>query len=72
MDINRASFIIVAHMLFFRLLSATRIWISKFDSFVVIKKFRCYVAKIEESEKAGIRWESNPGHLWLEPPVLCH
>ena len=25
---------------------------------------------IEESEKAGSRWESNAGHLWLEPPVL--
>ena len=28
--------------------------------------------KIEESEKAGSHRESNPGHLWLEPPVLCH
>ena len=36
-----------------------------------IKKFGCYVAKIEESEKAGSCQESNPGHLWLEPPVLC-
>ena len=25
-----------------------------------------------ESEKAGSRRESNPRHLWLEPPVLCH
>ena len=25
--------------------------------------FRCYEAKIEESEKAGSRRESNPGHL---------
>ena len=33
---------------------------------------RCYEVKIEESEKAGSRRESNPGHLWLEPPVLCH
>ena len=24
---------------------------------------RCYEAKIEESEKAGSCWESNPGHL---------
>ena len=31
----------------------------------------CYEAKVEESEKAGSRWESNPGRLWLEPPVLC-
>ena len=31
-----------------------------------------YEAKIEESEKAGSRQESNPGHLWLEPPVRCH
>ena len=30
---------------------------------------RCYEVKIEESEKAGSRWESNPGHLWLEPPL---
>ncbi len=30
-----------------------------------------YEAKVEESEKPGSRWESNPGHLWLEPPVLC-
>ena len=37
-----------------------------------INEFRCYEAKIEESEKAGSRRESNPGHLWLEPPVLCH
>ena len=38
-------------------------------------EIRCYEAKIEESEKsekAGSRRESNPGHLWLEPPVLCH
>ena len=28
--------------------------------------------KIEESKKAGSRRELNPGHLWLEPPVLCH
>ena len=27
------------------------------------EKFRCYEAKIEESEKAGSRRESNPGHL---------
>ena len=38
----------------------------------IINEFRCYEAKIEESEKAGSRRESNPGHLWLEPPVLCH
>ena len=25
--------------------------------------FRCYEAKIEESEKAGSHWELNPGHL---------
>ena len=35
-------------------------------------EFVCYEAKIEESEKAGSCWESNPGHLWLELPVLCH
>ena len=28
--------------------------------------------KIEESEEAGSHGESNPGHLWLKPPVLCH
>ena len=27
--------------------------------------------EIEGSEKAGSRQELNPGHLWLEPPVLC-
>ena len=27
------------------------------------QKFRCYEAKIEESEKAGSRLELNPGHL---------
>ena len=36
-----------------------------------INEFRCYEAKIEESEKAGSHRESNRGHLWLEPPVLC-
>ena len=33
-------------------------------------QFRCYEAKLEESEKTGSHRESNPGHLWLEPPVL--
>ena len=37
-----------------------------------INEFRYYEVKIEESEKAGSRQESNPGYLWLEPPVLCH
>ena len=37
-----------------------------------MNEFRCYEAKIEESEKASSRRESNPGHPWLEPPVLCH
>ena len=36
------------------------------------EKFRCYEATIEESEKAGSRWESNPGDLWLVQPALCH
>ena len=27
------------------------------------QKFRCYEAKIEESEKASSHRESNPGHL---------
>ena len=34
--------------------------------------FRCSEAKIEEREKAGSCHELNPGHLWFEPPVLCH
>ena len=38
----------------------------------LINEFRCYEAKIEESEKAGSHRESNPGHLWLETPVFCH
>ena len=37
-----------------------------------IKEVQCYEAKIEESQKAGSHREPNPGHLWLEPPVLCH
>ena len=37
-----------------------------------IDEFRCYEAKIEEGEKASSCQESNPGHLWLEPPVLCY
>ena len=37
-----------------------------------INKFRCYETKIEESEKASSHRELNPGHLWLEPPVLGH
>ena len=36
------------------------------------KWFRCYEVKIEESKKAGHCQELNPGHLWLEPPVLCN
>ena len=30
-----------------------------------------YEVEIEESEKASTQWESNPGHLGLEPPVFC-
>ena len=37
----------------------------------VIKEFRCCEMKIKEV-KAGSCRESNPEHLWLEPPVLCH
>ena len=45
---------------------------------VTLRRWMCdvnafgYEAKIEGSEKAGSRRESNPGHLWLEPPVFCH
>ena len=39
---------------------------------IYINEFRCYEVKTEETEKAGSRWESNPGHLWLVQPVLCH
>ena len=35
-------------------------------------EFRCYEVKKEETKKASCRRESNPGHLWLEPPALCH
>ena len=42
------------------------------EHFGSINEFRCYETKIEESEKAGSCCKSNPGHLWLEPPVLCH
>ena len=28
--------------------------------------------KKKESKRGGSRWESNPGHLWLEPPLFCH
>ena len=35
-------------------------------------RIKCYEVKIEESEKASSHHESNPGHLWLELPVLCH
>ena len=42
------------------------------QSILPCAEFRCYEAKIERSEKASSRQESNPGHLWLEPPVLCH
>ena len=37
------------------------------DNAQVVNDFRCY-----EVKKAGSRQESNPGQLWLEPPVLCH
>ena len=39
---------------------------------IYINEFRCYEAKIKEVEKASSQQESNPGHLWFEPPVLCH
>ena len=31
---------------------------------IIINEFRCYEAKVEESEKASSHRESNPGHLW--------
>ena len=34
-----------------------------------LKEFRCYEVKIDE---AGSQQDSNTGHLWLEPLVLCH
>ena len=34
-----------------------------------LNEFRCYEAKIEESEKAASRWALSPGHLLQ---VLCH
>ena len=39
---------------------------------VGMKRKDVFEAKIEESEKAGSHRESNPGHLWLVQPVLCH
>ena len=45
---------------------------SRLSCFSILNEIRCYETKIEESEKAGSHQESNPGHLWLEPPVLCH
>ena len=36
-----------------------------------VNEFRCYEVKQRKVKKAGSRWESSPGHLWLEPPVLC-
>ena len=35
-----------------------------------IKECRCYEVKIGEGW--AVTGESNPGHLWIEPPVLCH
>ena len=53
-----------------------RYWLSESDYLScykrVINEIGGFEAKTEESEKAGSRCESNPGHLWLEPPVLCH
>ena len=36
-----------------------------------INEFGCYEVK-SEKEKAGSCSESKPGHLWLQPPLLCH
>ena len=36
-----------------------------------MKELRCYEGEIQ-SEKASSHCELNPGHLCLEPPVLCH
>ena len=45
---------------------------SIFQIWATINEFRCYEVKIEESEKVSSCPLSNPGHLWLELPVLCH
>ena len=38
-----------------------------------IKEFRCYEAKIEESERPVVAWgRTHAGQLWLQPPVFCH
>ena len=51
-----------------------RYWLSEVTTCYkrVINEIGGYEAKTEESEKAGSRRDMNPGHLWLEPPVLCH
>ena len=36
---------------------------------LLLNEFGCYKVKIEKSEKAGSHRKSNPGHLWLDPPV---
>ena len=41
-------------------------------SCLTINEFRCYEARIKESEMAGSCRKSNPGLLWHEPPVLYH
>ena len=38
---------------------------------VAVNEFRCYEVEIEEWEKAISHRQSNPGHLWLELPVVC-
>ena len=40
------------------------------DRVRVINEFRCYEAKIEESEKAGSRWESNLAGFPLFSPHI--
>ena len=39
---------------------------------LLINEFGCYDAKFERVKKAGSHKESNPGHLWLESPVLYY
>ena len=62
----------MSHLLDSALNSSVHVVSVSISNSLAVKEFRNYEAKIEESEKAGSRRESNPGDLWLEPPVLCY
>ena len=60
-----------ATLQYYNTISNKRIGVDRWEGGAQVM-FLIYSYKYLDVEKAGSHLELNPGHLWLEPPVLCH